>query len=275
MAKANEIKNALKTQGKKEPKTIKQWITEMRPDIESALPSMVSSERFTRMALTAVMMNPKLSECTAKSFMAGLMQSAQLGLEPNTPLGQSYLLPRTNKGKLEVEFQIGYKGLIELAYRTNKFRRVTAHVVYENDEFDYEYGSGGYIKHKPAMKDRGKIIGAYGLFELKNDGGDFIFLPLDDIIEHHAKHAPSYTSSYSPWKKFPHQMYRKTALKEVLKFAPTSTELRLELSTDSTIKHELDKDMTEVPNDNVFDDDIQIVEDDDAIQTEAEEIFPK
>lgn len=51
------------------------------------------------------------------SFLAALMNAAQLGLEPNTPLGQAYLIPYKNKSVLECQFQIGYKGLIDLAYR--------------------------------------------------------------------------------------------------------------------------------------------------------------
>lgn len=94
-----DAKTALQAKSQsKQPQTIKQWITSMQPEIEKALPSVITAERFTRMALTAISTNPKLAECTPKSFMAALMQAAQLGLEPNTPLGQAYLVPYRNKG---------------------------------------------------------------------------------------------------------------------------------------------------------------------------------
>lgn len=71
---------------------------------------MMTPERFMRMALSAINNTPKLAECTQISFLAALMNAAQLGLEPNTPLGQAYLIPYNNKGTMECQFQIGYKG---------------------------------------------------------------------------------------------------------------------------------------------------------------------
>lgn len=78
-----------------------------------ALPEVITPERFTRMALSALNTTPKLNECTPMSFLAALMNAAQLGLEPNTPLGQAFLIPYNNKGKMECQFQLGYKGLMK------------------------------------------------------------------------------------------------------------------------------------------------------------------
>lgn len=85
-------------------------IKAMQPEIKKALPEVITVERFTRMALSALNTTPKLKECTQMSFLSALMNAAQLGLEPNTPLGQAYLIPYKNKGVLECQFQIGYKG---------------------------------------------------------------------------------------------------------------------------------------------------------------------
>jgi recombination protein RecT len=59
------------------------------------------------MALTALSNNPKLQECTPQSFLGAMMQAAQLGVEPNTPLGQAYMIPYRNKGQMECQFQLG------------------------------------------------------------------------------------------------------------------------------------------------------------------------
>lgn len=67
------------------------------------------------------------------TFIAAMMQSAQLGLEPNTPLGQAYLIPYKVKGMDKVQFQIGYKGLLELAHRSGKIKTLYAHEVRKND----------------------------------------------------------------------------------------------------------------------------------------------
>ena len=105
MAGANKLKRSM---------SIADLIKAMLPEIKKALPDVITPERFTRMALSALNTTPKLQECTQMSFLAALMNAAQLGLEPNTPLGQAYLIPYNNKGVLECQFQIGYKGLIDL-----------------------------------------------------------------------------------------------------------------------------------------------------------------
>ena len=64
-------------------------------------------ERFTRITLSALSSNPQLQQTTPQSFLGAMMTAAQLGVEPNTPLGQAYLLPYKNKGVLECQFQLG------------------------------------------------------------------------------------------------------------------------------------------------------------------------
>ena len=113
--------------------SIADMIKAMKPEIEKALPKVITPERFTRMALSALNTTPKLQECSQMSFLGALMNAAQLGLEPNTPLGQAYLIPYKNHGKLECQFQIGYKGLIDMVYRNDNIQTVQAQCVYEND----------------------------------------------------------------------------------------------------------------------------------------------
>ena len=112
LAKKAEQTNAVKLN---KGMSISDMIKALEPEIKRALPSVITPERFTRMALSAINNTPKLAECTQMSFLAALMNAAQLGLEPNTPLGQAYLIPFQNKGVLECQFQLGYKGLINLA----------------------------------------------------------------------------------------------------------------------------------------------------------------
>lgn len=87
--------------------SIKQLVMQMKPQIEKALPSVLTGERFSRMVLTAMSTNPQLAECSPNSFLGAMMQAAQLGVEPNTPLGQAYLIPYRNHGQLECQFQLG------------------------------------------------------------------------------------------------------------------------------------------------------------------------
>ena len=107
MATVDSMKNDLqKTQGavaKKMPNTIQEWVKAYEGQIAKALPSVLTPERFSRMVLTALAKTPKLAECTPASFVGSMLTAAQLGLEPNTPLGQAYLIP---SGK-ECQFQLG------------------------------------------------------------------------------------------------------------------------------------------------------------------------
>ncbi len=150
--------------------SIADMIKAMEPEIKKALPQVITPERFTRMALSALNTTPKLAECSQMSFLGALMNAAQLGLEPNTPLGQAYLIPYRNKGKLECQFQIGYKGLIDMVYRNENIQTVQAQCVYENDTFEYELGLEPRLVHKPAVRDRGELILVYALWKAKNGG---------------------------------------------------------------------------------------------------------
>lgn len=266
----SDVKNALQSKAtgagaaaeNKQPQNIKQWIVTMKPQIEAALPKVITAERFTRMALTAVSSNPKLADCTPKSFMGALMQAAQLGLEPNTPLGQAYLIPYRNKGVMEVQYQTGYKGLIELAHRSGQFKNIEAHTVFENDTFEYEYGLEPKLVHKPALKDRGNIIAFYAVFTLVNGGFGFEVMSKEDVDAHAKKYSQGFNSSYSPWKTSYESMAKKTVLKQLLKYAPIRTEFAREMTADETIKNDISDDMLSVDNDNVFEGEAEIIEDD-------------
>lgn len=239
----SDLKNQLaekannQAQKKSEPKSIKQWITAMEPQIKKALPKVMTPERFSRITMTAVSTNPKLGNCTPASFVGAMLQAAQLGLEPNTPLGQAYLIPYKNKGKDEVQFQIGYKGLIDLAHRSGEFKNIEARVVYENDEFEYSYGLDSKLVHKPALKDRGKPIAYYGVYRLVNGGFGFDVMSKEDIDNHGKKYSQSFNSKYSPWANNYDSMAKKTVLKQLLKYAPIKTEFVRGLTTDETIKN--------------------------------------
>ena len=137
---ANKIQTQVNNQvANTEKKTMQSYIKSMEGEIKKALPSVITPERFTRMVLSAISTNKQLGACTPSSFLGAMMSAAQLGLEPNTPLRQAYILPYKNKGVLEAQFQLGYKGLIDLAYRSGEVEVVQAHIIYENDTYECEY----------------------------------------------------------------------------------------------------------------------------------------
>ena len=235
---------------KKKPQTMKDYVNVMMPEIKKALPNTITLERFTRIVLSAISNNKELQACTPQSFLASMMNSAQLGLEPNTPLGQAYLIPYKNHGTLEAQFQIGYKGLSDLAYRSGQVKTIYAEAVYENDEFEYELGLNPKLVHKPAIKDRGDVIYYYAVFKLTNGGEGFTVMSKDDIERHKNRFSKAANAGFSPWSTNYDEMAKKTVIKKVLKYAPLSTDIQSQIAQDETIKRDISADMTLV-NDEV------------------------
>lgn len=248
MATNADIKNKLATRAQSSLQgstSVVELIERMGPAIQRALPRAISPERFTRIALTAVRANPQLQACNHMSFLAALMQSAQLGLEPNTPLGQAYIIPYGT----EAQFQIGYQGLLALAYRTGEYKAISAHAVYENDEFEYEYGLHPYIKHKPAKKPQGEPVYYYAVYHLQNGGYGFAVMSREEIEEHRNRYSPSWNKGKSsPWKTNFDDMALKTVLKRALKYAPKTAEIAVAMAADETVKDEIAEDMSMVDN---------------------------
>lgn len=231
--------------------TIPDMVRAMMPEIKKALPSVITPERFTRIALSALNNTPQLQQCTPMSFLAALMNAAQLGLEPNTPLGQAYLIPYKNKGTLECQFQLGYKGLIDLAYRNGQMQTIQAQCVYENDYFEYEYGLEPQLVHKPASSNRGELVFFYGVWRATTGGYGFSVMGKEDMDSYVKKYSKAYSSGFSPWKTSYEEMAKKTVIKQALKYAPIKTDFQRALSTDETIKREISDDMFTVKNEEV------------------------
>lgn len=235
MATTESIKKELEKTRGKAPETIADRVRLYKNQISKALPSVLTPERFSRMVLTALTKTPKLQTCRPDTFVGAMLTAAQLGLEPNTPLGQAYLIPYKNNKKeiIECQFQIGYKGLIDLAYRSGEYQCIMAEVVYENDKFDFEYGLEPKLEHKPALADRGRAKWVYALYKLKNGGYSFKVMSIDDVV----KYAKKYSKSYSdgPWQTNLEAMAKKTALKQLLKYAPMKTELAGAVTADGSV----------------------------------------
>ena len=228
--------------------TMQQYIKQMQNEIKKALPSVITPERFTRIVLSALSTNPKLAETTPQSFLGAMMTAAQLGVEPNTPLGQAYLIPYWNgkEKRLECQFQLGYKGLIDLAYRSGEVSVIQAQVVYENDEFTYSFGLEPQLKHVPAMSNRGNPTHVYAVFRTKDGGYGFEVMSMEDVRAHAQRYSKAYNSG--PWQTNFEEMAKKTVLKRVLKYAPLKSDFVRGVAQDETIKTEISDDMYSVPS---------------------------
>ena len=253
------VKNSIAKKSENQA-TLTHLVNRMESGIAKALPSMIGKDRFIRAAHSAISGSAELASCTQNSFIGALMNSAQLGLEPNTPLGQAYLIPYAGK----CQFQLGYKGMLELARRAGV--TVQVHEIKQNDKFDYQYGLNPDLKHTPILGDRGPTIGYYCIWKSK-DGAFGIEVASKSDIEKFAKDkSKSFRDGSGPWKTDFDAMAKKTVIKQALKYAPLSVELETALSADESVKNvsieEIDKD----------DFDIALVKDE-AINEETGEVI--
>jgi len=201
-----------------QPPTLAGLIEQMKPQIARALPKHMDPDRVARIALTVVRQTPQLARCNPQSFLGALMTAAQLGLEPG-PLGEAYFVPYGQ----DVTFIPGYRGLVKLAWQSGLMKSIAAHTVHERDEFDYAYGLEPVLRHKPALTNRGEVIAVYAAAVLKDGGSAFVVLSTEDVEQIRAR---SKAGRNGPWVTDWEAMARKTAVRQLIRWLPLSSELR-------------------------------------------------
>ena len=257
-------KNSLTAQNKettvveKKPKTIFDIIQAGAKQFATALPKHINTDRFVRIAITTIRQNPKLAQCSQESLLGALMVSAQLGLEPGT-LGQCYLIPYGR----ECQFQIGYKGMIELLRRSGQLKDIYAYSVYENDDFEITYGLDRNLIHKPNLENKGNFLGCYCVAILKDGAKAFEYMTKEEIEAHAKKFSKTFGNG--PWKTDFEAMSHKTVVKKMLKWLPLSVEFLENIEKDDKSFKVADTKNTE---------DIEIIESDgDIINAETGEFI--
>ena len=223
------------TIAKKTDNSLKAYLAKYKGEIGKALPAQVGSERFARIVSTALIGNDYLARCTPESFIGCVLNSAQMGLEPNTPLGEAYLIPYRDKksGTVRCTFQVGYKGLLKLARQSGQISMIKAQTVYENDDFSYQLGLDPDLRHVPAVGDRGNPIAYYAFYKTKDGDFDFEVMYRDEVEKHRKAFSKA---ENSPWNDNFDSMAKKTVLKKVLKYAPLTTETFRSISQDGSSK---------------------------------------
>lgn len=196
--------------------------------ISSIVPKHVTPERLIRIGMNATSRNPKLLECTPESIVGAVVNCGVLGVEPNL-LGHAYIVPFWNNStkRLEAQFQLGYKGLIDLARRTGEIANVYAHEVYAGDKFEYSYGLEKNLVHVPSgEEDESLITHFYAVYKLKDGAYDFIVMSRNQVENHRNKFTKSQKDGkvFGPWKDHFTEMGKKTVLIKLLKTAPISIE---------------------------------------------------
>ena len=186
-------------------------LVQRKDEVQTALKDVMSADYFRRLVVTALGDNPKLAKCTMVSIYQSALQSAQLGLEPNTPLQEAYLIPYGDK----CSFQVGRNGWIKLAYRTGLVKYVNAIPVYEGEEFVWQPGKDPEVYHLPDIEipDSARLITAYAVAVLNDNTRIYEVLRTREW----KKMKASAKGDGPGWKKWPERMICRSALKRLIR----------------------------------------------------------
>lgn len=200
--------------------------------LSESLPQHLSSERFVRLALTAMRKTPKLQVCTPESFIGALLTASALGLEPDVA-GECYLVPYDDrrKGITECQLIVGYQGVAKLFWQHPMAKHLEAEAVHENDVFDWQKGTDPFLRFRPASGDRGKVIAYYALAGLSNGASEFVVLSPDEVQILRGGKVGTKGDIADPQR----WMERKTAVKQLLKLLPKSVILAQALRVDEQV----------------------------------------
>lgn len=240
-------------------------LNQKKGELAKMLPKTLSIDRLLKVAQIAATTTPALAKCDVPSLVGAIGQCAQMGLEPNTVLGHAYLVPFNTKRKdgngverwvNSVQVIIGYKGLIDLARRSGQIVSIAAHEVCENDQFELVYGLDEKLVHRPAMGERGEVIGFYAVAKLKDGGHSFEFMSLHQVRE--IMKATQSKGKYGPWQDHFIEMGRKTVIRRLAKYLPLSIEFQTAVALDNQAEAGKDQRL------DTIDGEFMLVADDDA-----------
>lgn len=173
----------------------------------AALGNINLAKSYVASVLVAVSASKDLQNCTAGSIIQSSLRSAILRLTVDPSFGHAYLVPFKDKCTLIV----GYKGLIQLAVRTGKYRHLNSTFIYENQELEYNQLTG---VHTISGKQVGKVKGYLCYFELLNGFDKSVYFSIEDIHAHAAKYSKSYPKHF--WATNFEEMALKTVTRQCL-----------------------------------------------------------
>jgi recombination protein RecT len=215
--------------------TPKQMVADYADDFAAVLPSHITRpETWIRLAQGALKKGRRLPSGQTEleraaannpgQFLRTLLDCARLGLEPGTE--QYYLTPRPVKGRDEILGIVGYQGLIELMYRAGAVASVVAEVVRTNDRFEFRPGKDEIPLHEIDWdsSDRGDLRLVYAFARMKDGAISKVVVLNRSAIDLIKTKAQNPDGNYSPWKNTPEAMWLKSAVRQLAKWVPTSSE---------------------------------------------------
>lgn len=202
--------------------------------------------RFITAIISAVNNNEQLQQCTNQSILSAALLGESLNLSPSPMLGYYYLVPFNDKNKGKVaQFQIGYKGLIQLAIRSGQYKKINVMAIKEG-ELEYFDPLNEDIKVNLMVSDwnareKAKTIGYYATFELTNGFKKSIYWSKEQMEAHAEQYSMGYKAKkgYTFWEKDFDAMAYKTMLRQLLsKWGIMSTEMMSAIDSDEAVINE-------------------------------------
>ncbi len=195
----------------------------LKPRLAKVLPPGVDVESMFRAFYVEMKLNHGLRDCSHQSMVEAIFRCCRLGMEPGADLGYVYLVPR----KRQCTVVLGYQGMLELAWRSGQLKSIQAHVVYEQDEFQYYVDEmGQHVRHVPASCHRGSIVASYAIAQLITGGYHVELLYKEDID---AVRQGGYDKV---WQQHYGEMAKKTAIRKLFKYLPKTQVIQEALSLD-------------------------------------------
>lgn len=219
--------------------------------IASTLKNPVKIERFVAAITSAVAVNPALQECDPATILSGALLGETLGLSPSPQLGQYYLVPFNNskKGCKDAQFQLGYKGYIQLALRSGQYKKLNVIAVKEGELMRFDPLSEDLelnLIEDDSERESRQTIGYAAMFEYLNGFRKTIYWSRAKMESHALKYSKGYAAKkgYTFWEKDFDSMAFKTMLRQLIsKWGIMSIELQTAIENDL---HEVNEDEPEI-----------------------------
>ena len=191
--------------------------------INNTLKDPKRAERFVASITSAVATNPALQECDPATILSGALLGESLGLSPSPQLGQYYLVPfnNTKKGCKDAQFQMGYKGYVQLALRSGYYKRLNVMSLKEGelvswDPFTEEIEIS--LMTDELAREKAPSIGYVAMFEYQNGFRKTIYWSRDKMEYHALQYSKGYAAKkgYTFWEKDFDSMAYKTMLRQLI-----------------------------------------------------------
>ena len=213
----------------------------LQAGLDDILPNQLDAGRLLKLACLATSKEPKLLQCTKQSMILALTASAELALDPTGTLGQAWIVPFfDHKNKImEAVFIPGWKGLVQLVYRSGRVESIMPAAVYEQDKFEYQMGDDPRLSHTPARPtpDRkcwiatggtngkdgalaGSLVGAYCTWTV-NGVRSFKFRWAEELEKIRLSSKAPLSPAYRNWTE---DMMIKAAVRSAIALMPLSEE---------------------------------------------------